>query len=283
VKHTGGITVQEFLQGLLSGSMKIVSDTDKTIITGAEIKIGPSTLSVTNGDCFVQLDNIAYVRKGQVAVTTVYPMMVLGIMSAVAVLLLIVLGFIDAMLALIVLVVALISIPIVAVMQSSQIEHRGLMIGLGANIVYAFICQNDAIVVDAYNFLNQTINGTSPNEQRVFDFGEGKYANSNFENMYRRHALPGVSDFDSKQFMDELIRSLEEIHYSRELGDQQKHLLISIMMDAKSGIERNSQSDIEQSRARFRNFAYKTKSTWPELMASLSTRPHIVKFFSTGS
>ena len=93
-------------------------------------------------------------------------------------------------------------------------------------------------------------------------------------------ASASSTDYDPRLFVDEVRRSLDEIQYSTELSDQQRRLLIDIMMQALEGLDQGYQKDVDESRKRFREFVYKTKDTWPKLMAYLAAKPNLVKFFN---
>ena len=280
------------LQNLLFFSKThTATSTEQTTFHGASIKISRNTLHISGGECFIQISNIAYVKKGLVATTTRWPIFVIII----AVILAIVLSVMMPVLT--ILGLAIIGIGVFfCIKLSTPTNHYGLLIGLNSNTAYTFISNNDQVVADAYNFIRKVINGESRAEAQTFNFGTGRghtpyptpeehtrpTEDYHTPGKPAQHP-PSIPEYDPKKFIDELLRALDEIQYSNELGDQQKSLLISIMMEAKHGVERKSYRDIDNSRIRFREFAYKTKSSWPKLMASLSARPNLVKFFSSNA
>jgi len=286
-------------QELISFSItRTALNTEQTVLYGPGIIIENNTLSVVSGECFVQLDNIAHVRKGLVATKTNYPLLYIALMSLIALLSLASqlggafnrlgsFGFIGY----VVFVIAISVAIYIVYSMTTKVSYYGLLVGVNSGTSYSFVSSNDHVVAELYECLKQAINQGSFSGSKTFNLGEGNtYTTSPDANSQRNPTeygerptqLPARIDFDPKQLIDELIRTVEEIQYSRELDERQRHFLIGIMMEAKNGIERNSPKDIEQSRIRFRDFAYKTKTSWPRLMASLAARTNLVKFFSTG-
>jgi len=260
---------------------------EQTSFHNAEIKIERHVLRVLNGDCFIQIENIAHVRKGVVSVTTRRPVLIIlgTVLLAVVIFMLGNMVF-SINVAAVGAVVAIAIGSIATIKMTVSTNHHGLLVGLNSSVTYSFISNKDQVVDEAFKFLKQVINQEAYSGAMVFSFGHKRDVREFGDSQPRQQpALPSASrsDFDSKKFVDELLRTIDEIHYSDELGDQQKHLLIGIMMEAKSGIENNNHREMDQSRVRFRDFAYKTKATWPRLMESLSSRHNLVKFFSTNS
>jgi len=301
-------------QKLISyGKTRALTGTRETMFHGPALIIEKNTLSIASGDCFIPLDNIGYVRKGLVAVTTKPPLIYMAVISVFMLAVLIArasgaltrFGSVVNLIGILLPLVALGGLVYITIAMTEKTNHYGLLVGVSSNVAFSFISTDDQVTTEAYNFLKKAIGEMSFNGSQTFDFGGmrgGAYsANSshadasddsfisrrpNNRDEYKRASNPPATtrvDFDPKQFIDELIRSIDEIQYSQELTEQQRHQLIHIMMEAKNGVERSSHREVEQSRVRFREFAYKTKQSWPQLMSSFSARPNMVKFFSAGA
>jgi len=312
------------LQGLLTSSEIATSKSEKISFMAPILVIGSRTLTVANGDLFMQLTNVSHVKKGLVDTVTTIP--IVETFIAIIASVLVIAALVNAGLNWVALgasVFAIVATVAVFLLRIRQTNHYGLLVALNSKVVCTFISTNNQVVADAYDFLRSVIGTGAQVEPVTFNFGsggaagggyayragpsDGDYSNSNLNSNYANdgyahanaHATgyaqrssaydeyepatapPSKPDFDPRQFVDELLRTIDEIHYSKELGDQQKSLLIDIMMEAKTGVEYNYQQEMDQSRVRFRDFAYKTKDTWPSLMSSLSARPNLVTFFSS--
>jgi len=263
------------------GKTKKVLGIEATSFHGVGIKIEGNTLSVSTGDCFMQISNITHVRTGLIAITTKYPSFIVAIIFIIA----LTIGAIDrGVIAAIAGVLGIVAIAIVLYLLTKRTNHYGLQVGLNCNLVYSFMSVNDAVVNEAYSFLREAIDAESFTGSRTFNFGALPSVISD--------ATPtSVDDYQDKhttvpspqtQLMDELSLSLEDVRYSNELSDNYRHQLYNILMDAKEGLEYDSPPDIESSRAKFRDFA-RTRDSWSNLFNTIWTRPKLVEFFRGSS
>ncbi|MCL2361929.1 MAG: hypothetical protein FWC73_08975 [Defluviitaleaceae bacterium] len=268
------------------------------------IKIEGNTISVSTGDCFMQIDNINHVRTGLIAKTTKSPNALIGgiwvIAIAISVIAFLTESSITWPLTIGCGVAALILTLVLVWLLTKTTNHYGLLVGLSCSLVYAFISTNEKVISEAYDCLKEVINTESFTGSRIFNFGAVTAPTpvpvSAPVSPPQTHPSPTTApvihpptppapatDYDPRLLLDELSRSLEEIRYSNELSDQYRHQLFNIVMDAKEAVEYNSPADIERSRIQFREFAVNTRDTWPRLFESLWARPNLVTFFRGNS
>jgi len=270
-----------------------VSGVDAVKYYGVGIKIESNTMSVSTGDCCIQIANISYTRKGLVEKTVKYPTMLIAIIWIAAVIAAAILYFGTGGNAWQSLVgcgaFAIVVTFILLGVRTKTTNHYGLLVGLSCKSVFSFISVNENVITDAYNFLKEAIDTEHFTDSRTFNFGAAfnqdhatPLGPDNIDTPPTITAPPPTphptKDYNSEQLISDLLRSIEEIRYSNELSDHHRHQLYNIFMDAKEGIEQNSQADIERSRIRFREIA-RTRDSWPNLFKSIWERHDLVEFF----
>ena len=212
------------LLGLLRVGVGDTANVNETCFYGPEIRIEKNTISILNVGCFIQLSNVAHVRKATVGS-----------------------------------------------------NRYGLILGLSSKEVFSLISDSAQVVAQAYDFVQKVMNADSFDGAGHFSFGAGSPAVP----MHDRIAAPAKrQSVDPRRlFVEEVARAVVEVNYSSELGDQQKQLLINILMDAKESVERNSHEDADRSRTRFREFMTRMGAAKEKVLPMLMPLPSLARFF----
>ena len=156
-------------------------------------------------------------------------------------------------------------------------NRYGLMLGLASKEVFSLISDSAQVVAQAYDFVQKVINVDSFAGAGHFSFGAGNPAIP----MQGGIAAPAARQNPDPRrlFVDEVARAVVEVNYCNVLGDQQKQLLISILMDAKESVERNSCEDADKSRARFKDFMTRMGNGKERILPMLMPLPNVARFF----
>ena len=156
-------------------------------------------------------------------------------------------------------------------------NRYGLILGLSSKEVFSLISDSAQVVAQAYDYVQKVMNTNSFDGAGHFSFGAGNPAIP----MHDRTAVPAKrQSVDPRRlFVEEVARAVVEVNYSSELGDQQKQLLINILMDAKESVERNSHEDADRSRTRFKDFMTRMGAAKEKVLPMLIPLPNLARFF----